>query len=419
LNKIHTTGRMIILNTYWLGLSFKWNALHPIILPAVMLNYVPETLKNTYLGILTFAGLILAAVFQPVAGAISDDWHSRWGRRRPLMVVSALVDLVFLAMIGWAGGLLWLFIGYIGLQFSSNLGQGPAQGLMPDRVAPEKLGAASGIKTFMDMAALIIASLAAGRLLDPAGKDPTLIVLVLMGVMVVSTAITVFGTPEEPTNSPGGTRSDESWWRYLRRQLHVDYRGNSAYWWLIGQRLVFMLGIFAVQAFAQYYLQDVLKVENPVKTTGDLLAALTMALVILALAGGWLADRFGAKRILAIAGALTAVGMILLRLAPTPGLLIVYGSVLGAGIGLFLTSSWALSNKLAPSDQAGKFLGLTNLATAGAGALARLEGPLIDMTNNSFPGMWMGYTGMFVFGSICAVISLIMLSRIQIPEAGQ
>jgi MFS family permease len=415
--KIHSTGRMIILNTYWLGLSFKWNALHPIILPAVMLNYVPETLKNTYLGMLTFAGLILAAVFQPVAGAISDDWRSRWGRRRPLMVVSALLDLVFLAIIGWAGGLLWLFIGYIGLQFSSNLGQGPAQGLMPDRVAPEKLGAASGIKTFMDMAALIIASLAAGRLLDPEGKDPTLIILALMGVMVVSTAITVLGTPE-CTNSPGETRKGESWWRYLRRQLHVDFRENTTYWWLIGQRLVFMLGIFAVQAFAQYYLQDVLKVENPVKTTGDLLAALTVALIILAVAGGWLADRFGAKRILAVAGVLTAVGMILLRLAPSPGLLIVYGSVVGAGIGLFLTASWALSNRLAPSDQAGKFLGLTNLATAGAGALSRLEGPLIDMTNNAFPGMWMGYTGMFVFGSICAILSLVMLSRIKIPEAG-
>ena len=407
---------MIILNAYWLGLSFKWNALHPIILPAVMLNYVPETLKNTYLGMLTFAGLILAAVFQPVAGAISDDWHSRWGRRRPMMVVSAMLDLIFLAVIGWAGGLLWLFIGYIGLQFSSNLGQGPAQGLLPDRVAPQKVGAASGIKTFMDMAALVIASLAAGRLLDPEGRDPTLIILTLMGVMVVSTAITVLGTPEEPTNLPGEKWKGESWWRYLRRQLHVDFRGNSAYWWLIGQRLVFMLGIFAVQAFAQYYLQDVLKVENPVKTTGDLLAALTVALIILAVAGGWLADRFGAKRILAVAGVLTAVGMILLRLAPSPGLLIVYGSVVGAGIGLFLTASWALSNRLAPSDQAGKFLGLTNLATAGAGALSRLEGPLIDMTNNAFPGLWMGYTGMFVFGSICAIVSLVMLSKIDLNK---
>jgi MFS family permease len=312
-----------------------------------------------------------------------------------------------------------LFIGYIGLQFSSNVGQGPAQGLMPDRVAPEKLGVASGIKTFMDMAALIIASLAAGRLLDPQGKDPTLIMAVLIATMLVSTAVTVLGTPEEPTDNTNGVRANIPWWQDLRSQLHVDLHENTAYWWLIGQRLVFLLGIFAVQAFAQYYIGDVLKADNPVKATGDLLAALTVALVVLALVGGWLTDHFGSKPILYTSGGLVAVGMLLFRLAHTPGMLVLYGSIVGAGIGLFLTASWALSNKLAPTDQAGKFLGLTNLATAGAGALSRLEGPLIDLANNARPGLWIGYTGMFVFGTICAVLSMIMLSRIKIPDAGR
>ena len=291
MKKVSSIRRMVVLNTYWIGLSFKWNALHPIILPAIMLNYAPEALKNTYLGTLTFIGLMVAAILQPVAGAVSDGWHSRWGRRRPFMVVATLFDLVFLAVIGWAGGLVWLFIGYIGLQFSSNVGQGPAQGLLPDRVAPEKIGMASGIKTFMDMVALIIASLAAGRLLDPQGKDPSLIILVLMAVVVITAGITILGTPEEPTILVDNNHvKSASWWHDLRGQLHVDFSENTAYWWLIGQRLVFLLGIYAVQAFAQYYLRDVLRAENPVKATGDLLAALTVALVVLALVRR-LADR--------------------------------------------------------------------------------------------------------------------------------
>ena len=162
MKKLTSFREMLVQNTYWIGLSFKWNALHPIILPALLLNYVPDTQKNTYLGILTFTGLIVATIVQPLAGAISDGWVSRWGRRRPLLVAGTVFDVVFLALLGWGGGLLWIFIGYIGLQISSNLGQGPAQGLLPDRVAPEKLGTASGLKTFMDMSALIIASLAAG-----------------------------------------------------------------------------------------------------------------------------------------------------------------------------------------------------------------------------------------------------------------
>ena len=202
----------------------------------------------------------------------------------------------------------------------------------------------------------------------------------------------------------------------MRGLLQVDFRENTDYWWLIGQRLVFLFGVYAVQAFAQYYIGDVLKVENPVKSTGDLLAALTITLVILALAGGWLSDRFGSKPILYTASVLVGIGMILCRLAQTSTILVLFGSVVGAGIGLFLTASWALSNRLAPVDQAGKFLGLTNLATAGAGALSRLEAPLIDLGNGVRPGVWIGYSGMFIFGTVCAVLSMIMLSRIKIPE---
>jgi MFS family permease len=92
-----------------------------------------------------------------------------------------------------------------------------------------------------------------------------------------------------------------------------------------------------------------------------------------------------------------------------------FGSILGAGIGLFLTASWALANRLAPAQEAGKYLGLTNIATAGAAALARLQGPLIDLGNNARPGEWQGYLGMFVFGVVCALVSVVMLRYVQVP----
>ena len=93
--------------------------------------------------------------------------------------------------------------------------------------------------------------------------------------------------------------------------------------------------------------------------------------------------------------------------------LIVFGSVLGAGIGLFLTSNWALANSLAPPESAGKYLGLTNIATAGAAALARLEGPVLDGLNAAWPGAWIGYKGLFIFGAVCMLLSLFLLRRIH------
>jgi MFS family permease len=404
-------AELLILNAYWVGLSFMWNAIHPILLPAVLLNYVPDDRKNTYLGLLTFGGLIIAMFVQPISGAISDGWRSPLGRRRPLAIAGTLFDFVFLSILAWAGGLTWLFIGYVGLQLSSNIAHGPMQGLMPDRVPRIQLGVASSLKTFLEMLTLIVASLLAGRLLDPVTRDPTRIMLVVMALLAVSATITFLGVREESSHS--NARTD---WKSSLRQFRIDFRGNSSYAWLIAERLLFLVGVYGLQTFAQYYLQDVLRVPDPPRQTGDLLAALTVTMIVLVLAGGWLTDRYGAKLILVVGSLTAALGMFLMLFATDMGSLLIFGSVLGAGLGLFLTSNWALATSLAPVDEAGKYLGLTNLATAGSAALARLEGPVLDWLNAAWPGAWIGYKGLFLFGALCMILSVFLLQKIDVKS---
>jgi MFS family permease len=403
--------QLLVLNAYWVGLSFMWNSIHPILLPAVLLNYVPDAKKNTYLGLFTFVGLIIAMVVQPITGALSDGWKSPFGRRRPLAVLGTLFDFLFLSILGWGGGLSWLFVGYVGLQFSSNIAHGPMQGLLPDRVPPSQLGVASSLKTFMDMLSLVLASLLAGRLLDPATRDPAPIMLVIMSLLAVSASITFLGVKEEPALD-----HERAGWKSLLSAFRIDLRENSSYWWLIAERLLFLLGIYGMQTFAQYYLQDVLRVPDPPRQTGDLLAALTIMMVILVLLAGWMSDRYGAKRILSIGTFVSAGGMLLMLLAADMRGLLLFGSLLGAGIGLFLTSNWSLANSLAPQAEAGKYLGLTNLATAGSAALSRLEGPVLDWLNAAWPGAWVGYRGLFLFGALCMLLSVLFLRKIHVKS---
>jgi len=421
--KKQSLPQLLILNAYWVGLSFMWNSLHPIILPAVLLNYVPDAKKNTYLGLLTFLGLILAMVVQPISGALSDRWKSRFGRRRPLIVFGTLFDFVFLSILAWSGGLVWLFVGYIGLQLSSNIAHGPLQGLLPDRVPREQLGVASSFKNFMDMLSLVIASLLAGRLLDPVSRDPATIMLVVIGLLAVSATVTIFGVRESPSltrteRSDSGHEAGRWGEGDFLSQFKIDFTKNTSYWWLIAERALFLLGIYGVQAFAQYYLQDVIRVPDPPKQTGDLLAALTVALVVLVLIGGWLTDKYGAKRVLYVATFISATGILLMLLATDMRGLLIFGGVLGAGIGLFLTSNWALANSLAPGGEAGKYLGLTNLATAGSAAIARLEGPALDWLNVAYPGAWIGYKGLFIFGGLCILLSVFLLKKIEPDTSG-
>ncbi len=411
--KKQNLSQLLVLNAYWVGLSFMWNALHPIILPAVLLNYVPDEKKNTYLGLLTFAGLIIAMVVQPITGALSDGWKSRIGRRRPLIILGTLFDFVFLSILAWLGGLAWLCIGYIGLQFSSNIAHGPMQGLLPDRVAKSQMGTASAMRTFMDMLSLIIASLLAGRLLDPVTRDPTHIMIVVIGLLAIAATITIVGVKEQPA-----AEGEQTNWKETLSQFKVKFSDNPAYWWLIGERLLFLIGIYGVQSFAQYYLQDVLRVPDPPKQTGDLLATLTVAIVVLVLLGGWLTDKYGAKFVLYAATFIASIGLFLMVFATDMRGVLSFGVILGSGIGLFLTANWALANTLAPEEEAGKYLGFTNLATAGSAAIARLEGPALDWLNHAWPGAWIGYKGLFVFGAVSILLSVFILRKIEVkaPE---
>jgi MFS family permease len=235
--------------------------------------------------------------------------------------------------------------------------------------------------------------------------------LVVMSVLAISASITFFGVRETPVFP--GERVD---WKSLPGTFQVNFRENASYWWLIGERMLFLLGIYGMQTFAQYYLQDVLRIPDPPKQTGDLLAALTITMVVLVLLAGRWTDRYGTKRILYLGTFIAAGGMLLMLLARDMRGLTVFGSVLGAGIGLFLTSNWALANSLAPQEEAGKYLGLTNLATAGAAALSRLEGPVLDTLNAAWPGAWIGYRGLFIFGAVCMLLSLFFLRKIHVKS---
>jgi MFS family permease len=408
--------QLAVLNACWVGLSFMWNSLHGLVLPAMLLAWVPESRKNTYLGLLTFAGLVIAMAVQPLSGALCDGWRSRWGRRRPLMAAGTLVDLAWLGVLGWAGGLPALAAGYLGLQISSNLAHGPAQGLLPDQVPARQWGAASGVKNLFDMAGLVAASLLVGRLLPPGEERPTAAVAVIAGVLAASTAVTLAGAREAP--SQDGPALD--WRQRLGQAWRLETRAQPAFWRVVASRFVFLLGIYGIQTFALFYVRDVLRPDDPARLTGDLLAVIALTLMALALAGGWLCDRLGARRVQAAAGLLAGLGCLLLTGARTPGLLLAFGSVVGAGIGLFLTANWTLANRLAPRAEAGRYLGLTNLATAGAGAIGRLEGPLLDALNGLQPGAFWGYSFLFLFGAAAALGSLALLPREAppSPEAG-
>ncbi len=344
------TKTYFLMNVYWFGLAFLWNGLHPIILPAILLGLVPETQKNSYLGIMTFIGLVLAIIIQPLSGSLSDRRQIPWGRRRPWMAVGTVFSVLFLAGMSLSSqSFVGIFITYLLLQLAMNTAQGPAQGLIPDLVTQEKRGFASGVKNLFDMGGLVVASLVAGQLMG--NGNPSLAIGITAAILAICTLITIVGTPEK--NQP--TRSNDEEIPAPLDFLKLDRQKYPEYARLLVSRFLILLGIYAVQGFAQYYIRDRLAVPNAAEVTGNLLAAIGLALTLLVFPAGWLSDRFGRKNLNMLGGGLAAFGIFLLVFVQSVSMLYLVGGIIGMATGIFLSVNWALATDLIPEQEAGKF----------------------------------------------------------------
>jgi Na+/melibiose symporter-like transporter len=397
------------INVYWFALSYLWNSIHPIVLPMLVPLMAPPNVKGSALGIMTSLGLMLAVVVQPVAGAISDRATFRWGRRRPYILIGTVFDLLFLLGIALAGNY-WLLLGaYLLLQFSSNVAHGPYQGLIPDLVPEDRRGAASGVKQLAEILGIIVTSKATAHFM---AQGQVFIALGVIAVfLLITMLITIFAVREEPLSEPAPRPS----WIARPRTFRADYV------WLLVSRLFVLLGMNLVRNFALYFLEDVVRIPNAAAAAGDLLALIALCILVITYPAGRLSDRIGRKTMSIASALLGAVGAFLLIFARGDVLLTIvglefndvflFGSIIGLSAGVFLSANWALATDLVPKEEAAGYLGISNLATAGAGVLAGLGGPLIDVFNARQPGL--GYTALFANACLAYLAGAGLLLKIK------
>src|SRR5439155_1540987 len=72
-----------------------------------------------------------------------------WGRRKPYIVIGAVLDVVFLAGIATSNTYVSVVAFVVQLQISSNFAQGPFQGYVPDLVPAAQVGLPSGLMGVM------------------------------------------------------------------------------------------------------------------------------------------------------------------------------------------------------------------------------------------------------------------------------
>jgi Na+/melibiose symporter-like transporter len=378
----------IKITIFGLALSALWGSLHSVIMPVRLLDFVAESQKNTYLGLLTFTGLILAMVIQPVAGAISDRSSFSWGRRRPYILLGGVLTLFFLFGIGYAQSYAALFAIYCLLQIASNTAQGPYQAFIPDLVAEEKRGLASGVKNLVEVVGGVAVLYFMGRFMSRYLTDGGSFWLWLaLGALAIIWLGTMLATVLMVRERPGGGDSRFSLRPALSPSFKIEARTSRNFALFLVSRFLILIAFIILQRYALYFLMDVVGVTDPAAVTADLLIVVGVCSLAAAYPAGRLSDRVGRRLVIMASGLLGALGIVVLFFSSSYIQVMFCGALLGIAFGAFMSANWALATELVTKGGEARYLGLTNLATAGAGALVGLMGLVIDLSNADIPGL--------------------------------
>lgn len=424
-------GRLLALTGYWLGLSVLWGTLSTIVLPRLVEQVVPAAVKTSALALVAALQALVSILVQPISGAASDRLATPWGRRRPLMVVGVAAQLLFLALLARAGTLWAIALAMVLVEVASNVAQGPYQGLLPDVVPPDRRGLASGLIGGAQLTGQVAGVAVAGVLVASGDEEGAIL---FAGLAVVAGLLaTVFAIPE-PAGATWAVRAvrPAAW---LRRTIHPggwrrpfrtvllevwgpDVLERRDYLWLLASRLAILMATGTLQPFIYFYLEDSLHLGAAAGPAVAPLAAL-VALVALvsAIPGGMLTGRWGRVRTVFASAILGAAGAAAFAVAPTYALLFVIAIPFGIAVGVFLSADWALLVDLVPADESGRYLGLSNVATATAGVLAvAIGGPVADLVNGQAPGV--GYRVVFVLAAIEFLLGAWSVRHVAEPRPG-
>jgi Na+/melibiose symporter-like transporter len=449
----------LFINANWFALTLRSQVLAGLLVPLLVQGFVGEEQKGAYFGTIRLWALMGALLFQALFGIISDHSRLRWGRRRPFILLGAMLDVAVILSMAWVAGLSGLTGYYVlfGLYLLSmaftNLSQAATQGLIPDLVPQEKRGIASSVKTLLEIplplviVGLVIApifqrgSMATGLIITgvimlicmglamlakekplesapPLDWKPFFSLLVMTAVFTgiilglgqaVKATIPLFPAENRLVFGAIGVIAMSiavvaGVFASLYIHLGASARENRAFTWLVINRLAALVAITNIGVFLLYFVQE--KFNLPGKEAAGLAGTLPLVLgvcvIIFGLAAGWLADRMDRRLLTVISGLIGALGVSIMVIGQTQMLMYVAAVFIGMAYAAFNVASWALGTDIVPKERSGEFLGLQNLAGAGAGAIGAYIGGAIADSSGYVLLMTM-FGVMFLLSSIAAL----------------
>lgn len=407
------------------------------------------TLVPLFIGIIMTFDNIFGVIFQPTFGKLSDNTHSRFGKRRPYVIYGAPVSAILFALIPVIAlkttslPLTMIFI--ILFVFVMSLWRAPVVALMPD-LTPNELrsegnavinlmggaGSAVGLVAGTIVTAIYCAITGLNSKADDFNELNTFPYVFLLGavVMIIGMIVILFFVKEPDSRikvkAELNKAADENARRKAEKEAAKAEKAARKAEKLSGaerKSLIFMLlGLFflfcgtnAVSTFFALFAEEILH-----KTTAQatvMTTAFAAASAVAAIPAGWLGKKLGRKKtiLLGLTTFIVAFGAYLVaqvnNITVLTGALIWVALIVGGAANMFITvNTLPLVLEIGGIDKVGTFTGYYYTATFSA----QIATPIIYGIVRMFTGTYMS---LFYYCPIAFALSMLCIFVVKHGEA--
>jgi Na+/melibiose symporter-like transporter len=210
-------------------------------------------------------------------------------------------------------------------------------------------------------------------------------------------------------------RAGKSWFAIAREAWGTDILRERSFLWLVGSRFCILTGAALYPIMATFYLAQVFGLDQ--RAAGDtklvLLGIVGLCVTLSVVPSSRLSDRIGRKKVIYGSCLAGAVGLGMGAVAPVLSVALAGAALFAVAAGAFLAVDWALMSDIVPKASTGRYMGISNVATASAGTVALALGgaAVMDTVNHAF-GYGTGPRAALGLGVVCYILGALLLKPV-------
>ena len=396
------------------------------------------TLVPLFIGIIMTFDNIFGVIFQPTFGKLSDNCHSKLGKRRPFIVFGAPISAVLFFLIPIAAvyvGSLPLTMCFIILfVFVMSLWRAPVVALMPDLTPPELrsegnavinlMGGLGGLIGMVSGTIVTVIFKARGVAITAENEERIYPYVFLIGavVMIIGMLVLLFFVKEQDSrievkaqrNQASQEKSDKAAAKARKKAERAAAKAALSK----GERkslILMLMGLFflfcgtnAIQTYFSLFAAEILG-----KTTSEatiMMAVFAICSAAAALPAGKCGKKFGRKKTILVGLAVFMV-VFALYVATRSFALIWVALVLGGAANMFITvNTLPLVLEIGGLDKVGTFTGYYYTATFSAQIASPILYGVIRMLSGT-------YMSLFWYAPVVFVLSILCILFVKHGEA--